>query len=533
MSNKLKHESNLILLKKNIRQQNQISITRFLLSLSIFTVLISHTYVSAESNTKTTEKIDVTQNNETKAALKNLEKKVLRKVLPNGVRVLLYNRGTAPVFAGVITVRVGGVDEQLGQTGISHMLEHMAFKGTEQIGTRDYPKEKKLLEQLEKLAKDSENGTKLNKKQKQEWAMLEKQLSKLWESPSLSELYEQRGGSNLNATTDKDLTTYFVEFPKNQFEFWAYVESERIINTIYRQFYKERDVVLEERRMRYEDDPEGRLYEKLLGTAFSSHPYRNPVIGYKEDVGSLLASEVEEFQKKYYVGSNIVIALAGSIDPEADLKIIEKYFGRIPDRSVPERTKHIEEQQEGERSLTIYDQSADQVMLAYHKPNYPDSEDPPISVLNQMIAGSRIAPVYKKLVEEQKILTSLNVFEAPGYAYPNLMIFQLVPHSEYTNEQAVAAFDQVFQKFINSEIDQKYMEIAKRAMAIEYLARLQTNLSLAKDLASAEHIYGDWKAALRWHDEVEKVTAADLQRVAKKFYNSKTRTIAYLKNKSK
>ena len=215
---------------------------------------------------------------ELRGALKKVEKNVFTTKLDNGLRVIMYNRGIAPVFTGVLAVRAGGVDEHLGNTGISHMLEHMAFKGTDRLGTKDSSREGKLLERLEKLFTKTPLMENFNEEQLKEWKEIYEELTKIWNTGELEQEYTKWGASNLNATTSKETTNYYVSLPRSAFEFWCWLESERVLNPVMRRFYEERNVVLEERRMRYVDSPAGKLYEKMLGIAFLGHPYRNPVI---------------------------------------------------------------------------------------------------------------------------------------------------------------------------------------------------------------------------------------------------------------
>ena len=447
------------------------------------------------------------------------------RTLPNGLRVLFYRRGTAPVFSGVVLARVGGSDETPGSTGISHMLEHMAFKGTSVIGTKDYGKEKPLLEELEAISLASNGARDLSEEQQERWDALRKELEELWNPKEFDELFQVRGGVGLNAGTGKDTTSYYISLPRPAFEYWAWIETERIINPVMRQFYKERDVVMEERRMRYEDSPGGKLYEQMLATAYTQHPYRYPVIGYESDLRGLTATMITEFHKQYYSAENLVVAVVGDVDPDRDMPIIEKYFGKIPGGSLPPRPLLQEPEQTGERRFTIEYKASPQVAIAYHKPNYPHKDDAPLSVMAEILSGSRVSPLYKKLVVEKRLVTSVSEYEAPGNAYPNLMMFSMEPRSPHTNAEAIAAFDKELAIFKRTPITNEQLSIAKRSIAVSYIGRLESNSSLASDLAYAELIYGDWQANLNWYHEVMAVTADDVQRVAKQYLVPEKRTI--------
>lgn len=465
---------------------------------------------------------------QTNSALSVLKEGIRKYTLSNGVRVLLYDRGIAPVFSGVVAVRVGGVDEPEGKTGISHMLEHMAFKGTSVFGTKDFDKERELLDQLEEVIRNSDKGQNFSPEQKERWSQLQSQLQELWTGDDFIREYRVRGAAGMNATTDKELTNYFVSFPKSAFEFWCMMESSRLVDPVLRQFYKERDVVMEERRMRYDNSPDGKLYELLLNTAYSQHPYRNPVIGYPEDIRSLTAKETAEFQKQYYVPENIVVSVVGDINPETDLPLLEKYFGRLKVAASPERTKIVEPMQQGEKRVSYKTNSSRKVFIGYKKPNYPHQDDAPLGVMLEMLVGTRSSPVYKELVQKTQIAAGLDYDESPGTAYPNLMLFYASIQAPYTNEQFLEAFDQELVKFKKAEINPELLEIAKRSIAMSYLSNLKSSMSVARDIASSELLHGGWQATFDWYEKAMAVTPEDIKRVANTYLNDTTRTVGFI-----
>ena len=468
---------------------------------------------------------------ETRRTLEALAERVTVHRLDNGLRVILYRRGYAPVFAGAVGVRVGGSDETPGQTGISHLLEHMAFKGTSTIGTKDYPRERRLLAELEKMVEQAGADGALPEELRARWGAVQQELEQVWVTEQFTREYENRGASGMNATTDTELTRYFVNLPRSAFEFWALMESERILDPVMRQFYQERDVVMEERRMRYEDRPEGKLYERLLGAAFLVHPYQNPVIGYDFDIRRLTATEVDEFRRRYYVPGNIAVSVVGDVDPARDLPILERYFGRIPTAPVPKRPSIVEPVQEGEREFRLESNSSPELFIAYRKPQYPHPDDPAISVFLQLVAGSRISPLYTELVKRRQLAADIGHTEVPGSAYPNLALFTATVKSPHTNDQLIEAFDEVLDRFCTRPVSESELEIAKRAIAVEHLEHIRSNMSLALDFVSSELLYNDWKAFLDWYNKVMLVTAADVQRVGQSWFNRSGRTVARLETK--
>jgi predicted Zn-dependent peptidase len=462
--------------------------------------------------------------------LTQLRKGVQEFTLSNGLKVLMYRRGIAPVFSGVVGVREGGSDEQPGMTGISHMFEHMAFKGTSQIGTRDFKREKPLLEELEKIVSSVPRGSQLSGEKRQRWDEIHAELAKLWTTEEFTRAYEKEGATGINATTDTELTRYFESMPSAAFEFWCRMESARIIDPVMRQFYQERDVVMEERRMRTEDSPEGKLYEEMLGVAFKRHPYRFPVIGYSEDIRSLTATDLERFRKTYYVPSNIVISLVGDVDETRDRPLLERYFGRIPTGPKPPRPSEVEPPQLEERQFTTHFPASPLMYVGYRKPVYPNADDAALSVMAEMLAGSSISPLYTELVKKKKVALSVDVSEAPGVAYPNLLIFSLVPKSPYSNNQLLESFDEVLTSFKEQGVAEDRLEIAKRAMATDFLAKMKSNLSLAIDLASTELVHGSWQVIIDWFEQVMRVSPDDVQRVARQYLVAESRTVAKLES---
>lgn len=459
-------------------------------------------------------------------AFEKLYKNVKVKTLDNGLTIIMYKRGHAPVFTGVISVRVGGSDESVGKTGISHVFEHLAFKGTKRIGTKNYSKEKKLLQKLEKLALQTDAGNIFTPQQKNEWDEIHAELRKLWDDEAFSKEFEKRGASGFNASTDKDITRYYVSLPKKEFEFWAKYELDRFLNPVMRQFYQERDVILEERKMRFENSPQGKMYENFLQNMFLSHPYRNPLIGYEEDIKHLTATDVLNFQKKYYVPSNMVIAVVGDIDYEKDFEILKEYFSKIPTGKKVTRDIIKERKQEGERQINYNYNASRNILIAYHKPNYPHKDDLIISLITQILSGSKISPLYLKLVKENKCASYVGVDEGPGSAYPNYVGFYIVPNGKCSNEKIVNIYDEVLDKFKEKGFSDEDLKIAKKNILTSTISVLNSNEALGKMLAETKLLYGNHESVLNWMRGLDNVTKDNLKKVMNKYFVTDNRTIA-------
>ncbi len=276
-------------------------------------------------------------------SLRDFEKRVTEFTLDNGMHFIILERHEAPVVSFHSYVNAGSVDDPSGETGIAHMFEHMAFKGTETIGTTNYPEEKRALDEVEHIYDqyDAERNkgehasqTKLTALQEQLKAAMEKANSFVIPN-AYPRIIEENGGVGMNAGTGEDSTNYFYNFPRNRLELWFLLESERFYDPVFREFYKERDVVREERRMRIESSPQGKLVEALLATAFEAHPYRNSPAGWASDIENFRLSEAVQFYKKYYVPANITVGIAGDVNPAECKRLALKYFAILPRARCP------------------------------------------------------------------------------------------------------------------------------------------------------------------------------------------------------
>ena len=251
----------------------------------------------------------------------SFEKRITVKKLPNGLTLMICERPEAPVFSFFTLVDAGSAQDPLRATGLAHMFEHMAFKGTDTIGTTNYAAEKAALEKVE--AAYAAYIAERDKTVGRDEAKL-KQLEKTWKdaiaeadkyvvSNAFGKLVEQNGGEDMNAFTAYDETGYHYSLPENRLELWAYLESERFLHPVMREFYKERNVVIEERRLRTDSSPFGRLLEQFTEEAFAAHPYHRPTIGWMSDLNTFSATDAQKFFDKYYVPSNMVVAVAGEL----------------------------------------------------------------------------------------------------------------------------------------------------------------------------------------------------------------------------
>lgn len=454
-------------------------------------------------------------------------KRVEEITLSNGLRVLIYKRDVAPVFSGQIWIKVGGVDEVPGITGLSHFLEHMAFKGTKQIGTEDYAAEEPLLRQLDELMLTPEVARDETWQERHD-ATLGK-LEKLWKGNEFSELYKLQGAVGLNAGTGKDYTVYMVSLPTTAIEFWMAMESERLLNPVFRQFYKEREVIQEERRMRVDNSPEGKLYEALLATAYWSHPNRLPVVGWPADMKNLSARDMQELYSHYYRPDNMVVTLVGDLDAE-ELRIpLEKYFGRIPTSNAPLREVYTTEpKQQGIRQAKVEHDATPQFMLAFHKPVYPNKDDAQFAVLHEVLSGGRSSLLQRHFVQQERTAVSIYTTEAPGERFPSLFIVGARPSQSSSNQELKTSLLEYLEKLKEKAVSNERVEAAKRRVRVGLLQSLQSNYGLARLLGKNELLYGDWRVAFEVYDDILKTTAADLQRLLQTYVVEDNQTYVHL-----
>src|SRR5271154_129452 len=316
--------------------------------------------------------------------LASFEKRITVKVLPNGLTLIVCERPEAPVFSFYTSVDAGDANDPGGQSGIAHMFEHLAFKGTKDIGTTNYSAEKVALEKVEETyaAYDAEFRKRVGrdearlKELKAAFDAAVKDAQQYVVPNQFTELAEANGAVGINASTSLDTTQYFWSMPANRFELWAYMESDRIANPVPREFYKERDVVMEERRMRVDSSPIGKLVEQFLATAYVAHPYHRPNVGWESELGQINATEAAAFHAKYYVPSNIVIAVAGDLKAAEVMPMLEKYFGAIPAGPKPEAMATVEPPQVAEKTIVLKQPTQPLYVEGYHKPTSPDPDAP-------------------------------------------------------------------------------------------------------------------------------------------------------------
>jgi predicted Zn-dependent peptidase len=468
-------------------------------------------------------------------SLAEFEKRVTEFTLPNGMHFVVLERHQTPVVSFHTYVNGGSVDDPKGRTGLAHMFEHMAFKGTETIGSTNWAAEKKAMDDIERVYDQLEaERNKMAKADPVKIKALEEQVAAAIEKadtyvvPNLyPQIIEENGGVGMNAGTGEDSTDYFYNFPANRVELWFYLESARFLHPVYREFYKERDVVREERRMRIESDPQGKLMEAMLATAIAAHPYRNMPGGWASDIENLRVKDAEKFFDTYYVPGNITIGIVGDVVPARIKTLAEEYFGRLQKRPLPDPIQTIEPVQEGVKHVDVASPAQPMEFVAYHRPSQYDKDDPVFDVISSLLSGGRTSIMYRDLVRDKKIALAAGAeSQFPGGKYPGLFFFYLIPGQGHTAAENEKELDVVIANLQKEKVDPAALARVKTRSRAGLIHQLDDNAGLAQLLSNYYANYGDWRKIFTSLDEIDKVTVDDVQRVARQYFTPENRTVA-------
>jgi predicted Zn-dependent peptidase len=471
----------------------------------------------------------------------DLEKQVKQYTLENGLKILIVKRDFSPTVSLYIRHKVGAVDEPMGKTGTAHFLEHMLFKGTRTIGTKNFAREKVLLDEIsrtgqaldqESMKKEKADSSRLKSLQSR-LEELETEQRKLILSNEIDRLYTENGAEGLNASTGQDVTTYQVSLPANKLELWARIEAERMMAPVFREFYTERKVIMEERRQSIESDPDGKLLEQFLAAAFMAHPYGRPILGWPYDMSYLSMNDLDSFLKSYHTPSNTVIAVVGNIQQDDVLQLIRKYFGPIPSGTIPFSPVTEEPPQTGERRISVSFDANPRMILGYHKPSLPAHEDYVFDVIETLLTDGRISRLYKILVEEKALAESVSSTSGmPGARYPNLFTIYATPRHSHSLAELETALIHELERLKKEPVSARELERVKNTMKASFLRSLDSNAELAGMLSYFETVAGDYRYIVRHLNIIDEITPDDISRVAKKYFTDDNKTIAFLSKKS-
>lgn len=472
-------------------------------------------------------------------SLEEFEEKVTEFTLDNGLTFIVIERPVAPVVSFATYVNVGGANEPVGHTGMAHIFEHMAFKGTHTVGTNNWQKEKEALKKLDntyqKWLAEKYSAQPDSAEMDTLWSQFEALQEKAGQyvvNNEFSEIVDRNGGTGMNATTSQDRTNYFYSLPENRLELWFSLESDRFKNPVFREFYKEKEVVREERRMRSESQPIGRLIEEFAAVAFTGHPYGRPTVGWHSDITATTMEDAREFYDTYYVPNNITFAIAGDVDANEAKQLAEEYFGDMKAGPNPPPVYTKEPEQRGERRFTIQGESQPFFIMGYHTvaQDHPDSEA--LQLLGSILSGGRTSILYKRMVEEEQTALQVSAFNGyPGQKYETLFATLAIPNQGVGVDTMETSILEEIEKVKNGEITQEALDRARTNARANLIRSLDSNSGLASALASAQSLRGDWRKVFTDIEELNKVTLGDIQRVAKKYLTKDNRTVGAIVTK--
>ncbi len=474
--------------------------------------------------------------------LASAEKRTTVRKLDNGLTVIVMERTEAPVFSFTTIVNTGSAQEVPGITGLAHMFEHMAFKGTDKIGTTNYPAESAALAKVEeayaaydRARRDpvSHDAAKIADLEKG-WKAAIDEAQKFVVPNEFSKIVDRAGASGVNAFTNTDETTYFYSMPSNRVELWAYLDSERFLHPVFREFYKERDVVHEERRMRTESTPTGRMFEQALAAAFTAHPYGQPVVGWPSDLQSFSATDAAAFYKKYYVPANMVVAIVGDVKTSEVMPIVEKYFGRLPKAAAPDPLRTVEPKQTAERMVTLREQSQPVYFELYHRPAVTDPDAPVFDAIEMLLSTGRTSRLYRSLIRDKKVAAGAAGFNTfPGNKYPTLFGVIAIPSAGHSAGDLADPIHAELERLKSEDVSADDLQSVKTRTKATLLRQLDTNEGLAIQLATYQTVFGDWRELFHEVERLDKVTAADIRRVASATFVPANRTTATIESLKK
>lgn len=470
----------------------------------------------------------------------DIQDKVNEFTLDNGMRFLVLEDHTVPVFSFRTVVRIGSAHEVRGITGISHLLEHMAFKGTSRIGTNDIKKERKAMaaEDVAFTALKAERN-KLGNADPERLAELKQAFEEAKDaarefviSNQYGEIVEQHGGVGMNASTWTDFTQYFYSMPSNRLELWAYLEGTRMQDIVLREFYTEKDgPVTEERRMRVDDSPTGKLFmEAFQNLAFQANGYHHSTIGYMSDIENITRADARTYYDKHYIGPNITVAVVGDVDLEDVKKFAKKYFSGVPNGDY-EEMETFEPEQLGEKRLVLKQDAQPMLLMGYKIEGLNHPDWPVYEAIADILGQGRTSRLYIRAVKDEQKAVHCGAFPGfPGVRYRNLLTIIGIPSKDVTATELEVILREEIGRFVEGGVTADELAGVKRRAKADFVRGLDGNNGLAGQLAMTQAMTGDWRNLFREVEMVEAVTLEDIRRVAAEIFTEKNCTVAMTEN---
>jgi predicted Zn-dependent peptidase len=466
--------------------------------------------------------------------------------LPNGMKWLLYEQHDSPTIAAGWTARVGSVNERPGITGISHFFEHMMFKGTKTIGTTDIDEDLRLIEEQEKIREamraemevmrerlrrgeiddllKPENRTERYRELDKQFDVLVQKQRETIVKDQLDQIYTKNGGEFLNAFTSEDQTAYFLRIPRNRLELWAWLESDRLLFPVFREFYSERDVVFEERRLRTESTPLGKYDEEFNALFWDASPYKWPVVGWASDIPMYTLAQAKQYFATYYAPNNLTGVLAGDFGVSEVKPLLERYFGRIPRGTVaPPPVVTLEPKQLGEKRFNALAETSPTVRIWWKTVPFLHKDTPALDLLSDVLTG-RTGRLYKGLVLGRQVANEASASIDPR-KYGGIFMVEATVKDGKAPAEAETAVHEEIEKLQREPVPEAELQKVKNAFKANSYRRLSSPFAIFIQLVTYEGA-GDWRLINTSPERADAVTAADLQRVAKEYLTKENRTVA-------
>jgi predicted Zn-dependent peptidase len=469
--------------------------------------------------------------------LRDYEKKVTEFTLANGLHFIVLERHQVPVVSFDTYVNVGSAQDPAGQSGMSRMLERLAFKGTETVGTRNWPAEKKALEDMDaaydRVEQERNKGARSNQARVaalEADVMTASTAARDQQNPDeFGRAVRENGGVDVRskATPDAIETTYSL--PSNRIELWFLLESQRLSHPVFRDFYRERESMVAEISNPGESRSQAGLKQILLATAFQALPYRNPVNGWPADVANLRRSDARAFFETWFVPGNIVIGVVGDVDPAHARSLAERYFAPIPPRPLPPVRRIEEPPQLGPKSAAVWGGARPLLTVGYKRPGQTHRDDAPLDVVGMILGNGRSGWLYKELVEEKGIAQGAEAEATfPSGRYASLFLVSVMPAAGHTVEENRKALDDLVARLQAKPVDAAMLARLKNVIRGRIARTLGSNQRLATLLPSYYVDYGDWRRLFTASADYDRVTAEDVQQVALRYLVPANRTVAYI-----
>jgi predicted Zn-dependent peptidase len=468
--------------------------------------------------------------------LQDLQKKISEFTLPNGLHFVVLERHQSPVVSFHTWVDVGSIQDPAGETGLAHMLEHVAFKGTETIGTRNWIEEKKALDAVEaaydRMEAEANKGIKADQMRvdmlRNQFRMATDSAQRLAASGEYRRIIEENGALDLNAFASAGATQDSCSLPSNRTELWFLMQSQRLLHPAFRGFYQERDVVMEEYRQGVESNPQAKLLVELLAAAFKVHPYRNPSGGWPSDIQNLRRTRAQAFFERYYVPGNMTVAMVGDITAADAKRLAERYFGPMAAKSMPPLVTTQEPPQAGPKTVILEVPGAPLLAVGYKRPSQYDKDDLALDLIQILLSQGRTGILYSEMVQEKRIAQQAQAIATnPDGRFPNLFAFLLVPAAGHTVEENQLALEDLLQRFKSTPLDPQLLARAKGQGRANLVRRLTSNRDLAGLLAFHAASYGDCRRLFTTLDDLNQVKPQDVQRAANRYFVAAGRTTVY------